>query len=99
MHRDTPNTPGRIGNTYYHSHLRDLSSSSYTYTFLLPLHYYSDILSLFTVLLPFKVSLKEMWNILCEMKLRGSMTKVQFEKCVKYVLQDETGKDDDMVRS
>jgi hypothetical protein len=39
-----------------------------------------------------------MWNILCEMKLRGSMTKVQFEKCVKYVLQDETGKDDDMVR-
>jgi hypothetical protein len=40
-----------------------------------------------------------MWNILCEMKLRGSMTKVQFEKCVKYVLQDETGKDDDMVRS
>lgn len=39
-----------------------------------------------------------MWNILCEMKLRGSLTKVQFEKCIKYVLQDETGKDDDMVR-
>lgn len=44
-----------------------------------------------------QVSVKELWNILCEMKLRGTLTKNQFEKCVKYVLIDETGKDDDMV--
>ena len=44
-----------------------------------------------------QVSVKELWNILCEMKLRGMLTKNQFEKCVKYVLIDATGKDDDMV--
>ena len=49
------------------------------------------------VLTHVQVSVKELWNILCEMKLRGTLTKNQFEKCVKYVLIDETGKDDDMV--
>jgi hypothetical protein len=44
-----------------------------------------------------QVTVKELWNILCEMKLRGTLTKTQFEKCVKYVLIDATGKDDDMV--
>ena len=43
------------------------------------------------------MTVKELWNILCEMKLRGTLTKTQFEKCVKYVLIDATGKDDDMV--
>ena len=44
-----------------------------------------------------QVTVKELWNILCEMKLRGTLTKTQFDKCVKYVLIDATGKDDDMV--
>ena len=43
------------------------------------------------------MTLKELWNILCELKLRGTLTKQQFEKCVKYVLEDSTGKDSDMV--
>ena len=29
------------------------------------------------------------------MKLKGPLTKIQFEKCVKYVLQDEAGKEED----
>ena len=51
--------------------------------------------STFIPLHPVKVSIKEIWNILCEMKLKGPLTKVQFEKCVKYVLQDEAGKEED----
>ena len=60
------------------------------------LNYHVKILN-HDVLPHVQVSVKELWNILCEMKLRGTLTKNQFEKCVKYVLIDETGKDDDMV--
>ena len=41
--------------------------------------------------------MKELWNILCEMKLRGSLSKAQFENSVKYVLLEGSGKDDRMV--
>lgn len=60
------------------------------------IHLPVNILNL-DVLTHVQVSVKELWNILCEMELRGTLTKNQFEKCVKYVLIDETGKDDDMV--
>lgn len=43
------------------------------------------------------MSQKELWNILCELKLRGSLSKIQFESCVKYVLVEGSGKDDHMV--
>ncbi len=35
------------------------------------------------------VSVKDLWNIIFELKLRGSMTKDQFEKSIHYLLYDE----------
>jgi hypothetical protein len=36
------------------------------------------------------ISVKELWNLLFELKLRGAMTKEQFEKGILYVLEDDT---------
>jgi hypothetical protein len=43
------------------------------------------------------VTLRDLWSILCELKLNGAMTKLQFEKGVKYVVTDGAGQDDDLV--
>jgi Ca2+-binding EF-hand superfamily protein len=43
------------------------------------------------------VSIREFWNILSEIKLRGSMSRAQFEKGIKYVVQDGNSSDEDLI--
>jgi Ca2+-binding EF-hand superfamily protein len=43
------------------------------------------------------ISVKELWNVLFELKLRGSLSKEQFEKGIKYLMED--GRDGDLTKA
>lgn len=43
------------------------------------------------------ITVGDLWSILYETKIRGNMTKIQFDKGIKYILRDSSGTDDDLV--
>ena len=44
------------------------------------------------------VSIKELWNLLFELKIQGSMTKATFEKGVRFLVTEDKGRESDQTQ-